>query len=67
MSRPRGFADWKPQQRTLARLEAVQAILDEYRAYLPLTLRQVFYRLVGQNLLDKSEREYEKLGDQQTP
>lgn len=63
MSRPRGFAGWKPQQRTLARLEAVQVILDEYHAYLPLTLRQVFYRLIGKDLLDKSEREYEKLGE----
>ena len=47
MSCPRGLADWKPQQRTLAGLKTVQAIPDEYRAYLPLTLRQVFYRLVG--------------------
>ena len=41
--RPRGFlAAWSPQAKTRARLEQVQAILREYDAYLPLTLRQIF-------------------------
>ncbi|MBA2383681.1 MAG: hypothetical protein H0V68_03330 [Actinobacteria bacterium] len=41
MSRVRGFAAWSPQRRTLALLEQVDAVLVEYRAHLPLTLRQV--------------------------
>ena len=34
-----------------------------YAQYLPLTLRQVFYALVGQDVLDKSEAAYERLGE----
>jgi hypothetical protein len=45
MSRPRGFADWRPQRPTVERLAAIREILDEYQDYLPLTIRQVFYRL----------------------
>jgi hypothetical protein len=45
--RVKGFAPWKPQKRTEALLDNIEAVLDEYRAYLPLTIRQVFYRLVG--------------------
>lgn len=63
MSRPRGFTQWKPQARTLPQLEAVQGIIAEYRNYLPITLRQLYYRLVGKNLLDKTEGEYKRLGE----
>ena len=42
-------------------LEHVQAILDEYPAYLPLTLRQIFYRLVGAYDYPKTEAAYERL------
>ena len=44
-TRPRGFADWNPRPDTLALVGQVQAVLDEYREHLPLTVRQVFYRL----------------------
>ncbi len=45
--RPKGFAPWKPQRRTQPLLADVEAVLEEYQEYLPLTVRQVFYRLVG--------------------
>ncbi len=46
-ARPRGFIDeWKPRRPTLQLIEQVEAVLDEYSDYLPLTIRQVFYRLV---------------------
>lgn len=61
MSRPRGFASWKPQQRTLAKLTAVQDVIDQYSDYLPLTIRQIFYRLVGTNIFGKTEKEYANL------
>ncbi|MEN8131869.1 MAG: hypothetical protein ABFS45_17130 [Pseudomonadota bacterium] len=61
MSRPRGFAAWRPQKRTQVRLEAVQAMLAEYEEYLPLTIRQVFYRLVGTDVIGKTERDYGNL------
>jgi hypothetical protein len=61
--RARGFVPWKPQAKTLALLEQVQAVLAEYAAYLPLTLRQIFYRLIGAHGFDKSEGAYSRLGE----
>jgi hypothetical protein len=60
-TRPRGFVDWKPQATTTDLLEQVQAVLTEYSAYLPLTCRQVFYRLVGAYSYDKTEKAYARL------
>jgi hypothetical protein len=39
----------------------VRAILDEYRAHLPLTARQIFYRLVGKYGYAKDEKAYARL------
>jgi hypothetical protein len=62
--RPRGFiTDWRPRADTLALLDQVQAVLDEYRDQLPLTLRQIFYRLVGAHGYEKTERAYDRLGE----
>ena len=60
-TRPRGFVDWHPQAATRILIEQVEAILTEYADYLPLTYRQVFYRLVGAHGYDKTERAYERL------
>jgi hypothetical protein len=38
-------------------------VLGEYEAHLPLTLRQIFYRLVGAYGCEKTERAYERLGE----
>lgn len=62
-SRPRGYADWKPQAATRALLEDVETVLDTYIAYQPLTIRQVFYALVGAGKLDKSELAYARLAE----
>lgn len=59
--RVRGLADWRPQRKTLALLDQVKAVLDEYRIHLPLTCRQVFYRLVGAFSYDKTEQAYDRL------
>jgi hypothetical protein len=62
--RPRGFiTDWRPRADTLALLDQVQAVLDEYADQLPLTLRQIFYRLVGAHGYEKTERAYDRLGE----
>ena len=46
--RPRGFLpDYNPRTKTLDLLTQVQGVLDTYAAELPLTARQVFYRLVA--------------------
>ena len=43
VQRVRGFAPWSPEKATLALLDQVQGILDEYAAHLPLTIRQKPY------------------------
>lgn len=62
-TRVRGLAPWSPRQATLDLLDHVRAVLIEYQAYLPLTIRQVFYRLVGVHDYDKSEQAYSRLGE----
>ncbi len=59
--RPRGFIEWNPQAKTRALIEQVQGVLEEYRNHLPLTLRQVFYRLVGAHGFAKTEKAYDRL------
>jgi hypothetical protein len=60
--RVKGFAPWKPQKRTEPLLRDIEAVLEEYRAYLPLTVRQVFYRLVGKGY-PKTEKFCSSVGD----
>ena len=62
MPRAKGFAPWKPQKRTEPLLADIEGVLEEYRAYLPLTVRQVFYRLVGKGY-PKTENFYENVQD----
>jgi hypothetical protein len=62
-TRPRGFASWNPKPDTLALLDRVNAVLEEYHEHLPLTVRQIFYRLVGAAGYDKTERAYGRLGE----
>jgi hypothetical protein len=62
-TRPRGFVPWTPQSHTLALLDQVDDVLEEYRSHLPLTVRQVFYRLVGAHGYPKTEQDYKKLGE----
>jgi hypothetical protein len=60
-TRPRGFVDWNPNAGSLALIETVKAVLAEYREYLPLTIRQIFYRLVGGHGYDKTDLAYQNL------
>ena len=59
--RPRGFIEWNPKAKTAALLAQVRGILAEYREFLPLTIRQIFYRLVGAHGYDKTEAAYDRL------
>lgn len=59
--RPRGYAPWRPQAKTRALLADVAEVLDRYYEHLPLTIRQVFYALVGAGKIDKTENAYERL------
>jgi len=62
-ARKRGFIKWEPRDATLVVLRQITEVIAEYRAYLPLTLRQVFYRLVGHHGYDKTEKAYKRLGE----
>lgn len=59
--RVRGFAPWRPQKKTRLLLADVSEVLEEYRAFLPLTCRQIFYRLVGLKGFEKTEAAYARL------
>ncbi len=61
MTRPRGFAPWSPSADSRALVDQIQGVLDEYRTHLPLTMRQVFYRLVGAQGYAKTEGAYKRL------
>jgi hypothetical protein len=63
VSRPKGYAEWAPKAATLDVISDVGRVLDEYREHLPLTVRQIFYRLVGQYGYEKTERAYGRLAE----
>lgn len=50
-----GFNGWKPSQFSARLLRDALAVFDEYEDYLPLTGRQVFYRLVAAYGYEKSD------------
>jgi hypothetical protein len=60
-TRPRGFTPWEPRAATRDLLDQVRAVLAEYREFLPLTCRQIYYRLVGRYAFDKTEKAYSRL------
>jgi hypothetical protein len=59
--RPKGYAAWRPQKKTSRLIMQVKEVLEEYQEYLPLTARQIFYRLVGTKDYPKTEAAYMKL------
>lgn len=60
-ARPKGYIDWAPRQQTLTVLAQVRDVLRQYSEHLPLTIRQVFYRLVATCGYEKTERGYSRL------
>ena len=60
-TRPRGFAEWRPDADSQALVVLIKGVLEEYAAYLPLTVRQIFYRLVGMHDYTKTESAYKRL------
>ena len=52
---------WTAKQRD--RLIQVQAVLDEFDAYKPLTLRQIFYQLVGKEFIENTTSQYNMLSN----
>lgn len=62
-TRPRGLAPWRPHRGTARLLDDIGEVLEANAAYLPLTVRQIFYRLVGAYGYDKSDRFYKQVGE----
>lgn len=60
-TRPRGYAPWSPRPKTLALLGNVRDVLVDYGLYLPVTARQVHYRLVAVHRYPKTEAAYAQL------
>ena len=53
----------KPRTKTLAFHDAILAVVAEYPR---LTVRQLFYQLVVRGVVQKTEQEYERVGDAAT-
>lgn len=60
--RPRGYdLDYNPHGKTRLLLGYVEEVLEEYNDHLPLTVRQIFYRLVGKYEYPKDDNAYDRL------
>jgi hypothetical protein len=64
--RPKGYYPWRPPAKTRALLDQVYGVLEEYEDHLPLTVRQIFYRLVAMHGYEKTENAYDRLGEKLT-
>lgn len=61
-TRPRGYIEnYRPSLKTQALLAQVDDVLDEYRAYWPLSVRQIYYRLIGKGLMVKDKKNAARL------
>jgi hypothetical protein len=61
--RPKGYAPWRPHKKTARLMYQVMEILEEYRDHLPMTARQIFYRLVAAYGYPKTESAARNLGE----
>jgi hypothetical protein len=57
----RGFINWTPQRNSQELLVKVGSVLGEYLDLLPLSIRQVYYRLIAVHRYPKSNEAYNKL------
>lgn len=57
----RGYADWRPKPEALGWVRRAGQVLNAYRDYWPLSVRQIFYRLVADHGYEKTEAAYSKL------
>lgn len=58
-----GLEPYEPSIKTLELFDYVNLIFEREAEYLPLTLRQIFYRLVATNVIDKTEKAYKQLSN----
>jgi hypothetical protein len=60
-TRLKGYGPWNPQPKTRIILKQINAALEEYWDHLPLTIRQIFYRLVAAYSFPKTEKDYKRI------
>jgi hypothetical protein len=61
--RAKGYMEWKPSLEVAHVVSLAREVLAEYASYGPMTVRQIFYRLVGQHDYEKTERAYKRLAE----
>jgi hypothetical protein len=61
MAGVRGYADWKPKADAVHWIRRTLDVAEQYRDYWPLSVRQVFYRLVADHGYEKTEAAYNRL------
>ncbi|MDC0936715.1 hypothetical protein OAS39_10550 [Pirellulales bacterium] len=54
--RPRGMQEWNPRQDARDLIRDIWEVLNTYREQLPLTCRQIYYRLVAEFGYEKDEK-----------
>lgn len=54
---------WKWTKGQLDKLNEVQEVLSELEAYTPLTLRQVYYQLIGKGCIENNRSQYNMLSN----
>lgn len=59
MTRPRGFAPYSPQVKTVAFIDQIKAVTAMYS--FAITVRQIFYRLIATAEYEKTEQGYNNL------
>ena len=62
-ARPIGFQPWSPTPAVEAIINQVQNVLGQYAVYGPMTVRQIFYRLVATVAFPKTEQDYKRLAE----
>jgi hypothetical protein len=60
-TRVRGYAPWDPKPATMEIVNRVIGIIAEYA--IAITIRQIFYRLIGKYAYEKTEQFYDRLVD----
>ena len=55
--------EWKWTEHQLEKLGKVNTILEELKDYMPLTLRQIYYQMVGKGFIDNKTSQYGMLSN----
>jgi len=64
MARPRGYINWNPTQKVFIIVDQMKELLEDNKAYLPISLRQMFYLGVSKFGWPKTEQFYKnRLGE----